>query len=146
MAAVAAPASILQQAEANKTASTDPSAGPPVFASVGPSRGGVRFAHSIKSWATHAWHHVSAQHVCHLRPCPQTVLSQCTIAVHAADVPRPISTGKLHHLQETAVTTPHRIKPVTRSKKHKRMYIQCSDELHRQHVPRPCWTCLCTKK
>jgi hypothetical protein len=32
-------------------------------------------------------------------------LSQCTIAVHAADAP-----GKLLHLQETAVTKPHRIK------------------------------------
>jgi hypothetical protein len=38
------------------------------------------------------------------------VFSQCTIAVHAADVPRPISTGKLLHLQETAVTKPHPIK------------------------------------
>jgi hypothetical protein len=38
------------------------------------------------------------------------VLSQCTIAAHAADAPRPISTGKLLHLQETAVTKPHRIK------------------------------------
>jgi hypothetical protein len=30
--------------------------------------------------------------------------------VHAADAPRPISTGKLLDLQETAVTKPHRIK------------------------------------
>ena len=38
------------------------------------------------------------------------VLSQYTIAVHAADAPRPTSAGKLLHLQETAVTKPHRIK------------------------------------
>jgi hypothetical protein len=30
--------------------------------------------------------------------------------VHAADAPRPISTGKLRHLQETAVTKQHRMK------------------------------------
>jgi hypothetical protein len=35
---------------------------------------------------------------------------QCTIVVHAADAPRPIATGKPLHLQETAVTKPHRIK------------------------------------
>jgi hypothetical protein len=69
------------------------------------------------------------------------VLSQCTIAVHAADASRPISTGKLLHLQETAVTKPHRIKTCDKKEETQtqtqKMYIRCNDEMHRQHVPRP---------
>jgi hypothetical protein len=47
----------------NKAASVGPSAGSLVFASVSHG-GGVQFAHSIKSWAPHAWHHVSAHITC----------------------------------------------------------------------------------
>jgi hypothetical protein len=77
----------------------------------GPSRGGVRFAHSLKSWAPHAphaWHHVSAQHVCHLRTSPQSTLSAPSRCMPQLPLAR--SPCKLLHLQETAVTKPHRIK------------------------------------
>jgi hypothetical protein len=72
---VATPASVRR----NKTALAGPSAGHPGFASV-PHGGGVRFAHSIKSWAPqapHAWHHVSApaQHVCYRWTSPQSSYS-----------------------------------------------------------------------
>jgi hypothetical protein len=59
----------------NKTALAGPSAGHPVFASVPHGGEGVQFAHSIKSWALHAphaWHYVSAQHVCHLQTTPRS--------------------------------------------------------------------------
>jgi hypothetical protein len=45
------------------------------------------------------------------------VLSLCTIVVHAADAPRPISTCKLRYLQETAVTKPHRMKTCDKKEK-----------------------------
>jgi hypothetical protein len=89
-----------------------PSTGHPVFASI------LHGAFGLHTPGTTCLHST-----CHLRTSPQSSHS-------TADAPLPISTGKLRHLQEIVVTKPHRKKPVTRRKKHKRMYIQCSDELH----------------
>jgi hypothetical protein len=108
MAAVAAPASIPQQTEETRQR-------PLILAQVIPSSHlsleGGRSVCSIRSWASHAphaWHHVSAQHVCHLQTSPQSSLSAASRCM--LQMPLAISIGKLLYLQETAVTKPHRIK------------------------------------
>jgi hypothetical protein len=64
--------------------------------------------------ALYTWQHVSAHHMPHLRTS-SVVFFYCTSQkVHTADASRPLG-GPLI-FQETVVTKPRRVKPVTRRK------------------------------
>jgi hypothetical protein len=100
VAAVAAPASVPQQAEEKRERAASPSAGPPVLASV--PLGGASGLYTgdeplCTPRAPHTWQHVSERHVRHLRTS-FVVFFHCTSQkVHTADASRPLG-GQAPHL------------------------------------------------
>jgi hypothetical protein len=100
MAAVAAPASVPQQAEERRERSAGPSAGPPVLAWVPLGGASGSYTGDETFWTPHAphtWQHVSARRMPHLRTS-SVVFFHCTSQkVHTADASRPLG-GQAPHL------------------------------------------------